>query len=63
MADFEARIKRNRAMGYFPTQEPVNPGPSLAQFVRIVDGMGERAKQRGTIALSVRRRKLGEPML
>ncbi len=39
------------------TNESHNPGPSLAQFVESVAGMGERARKNGTIALSVRTRK------
>ncbi|MFT5849462.1 MAG: hypothetical protein ACI9H6_000270 [Patiriisocius sp.] len=39
------------------TQEIHAPGPSLAQFVEGVAGMGERARQNGTMARMVRNRK------
>jgi len=36
--------------------EPKNGGPRLAHFVRVVNGMGKRAQDRGTIARTVRQR-------
>jgi|GEM_PF-2723921 len=60
---FEEKYQTNlRALRENPvrTSEPHNPGPSLSQFVEAIAGMGERARQNGTIARLVRTRKKQE---
>jgi len=56
--DFEKRVERNRAGGRNPTAEPTaGPGVRPAEFVKIIAGMGERARSQGTIAQSIKDRK------
>lgn len=40
-----------------PSGEPINPGPSLSQFVEIVAGMGGRAAIHGTVIRRLRQDK------
>lgn len=55
---YEYYLRKLKDQKHDPTLEPVNgPGISIADFVDVVAGMGERAAQRGTFALTVRNRK------
>ncbi len=61
MADeFEKRYRKNlKRLKERPvrTSEPHNPGPSFAQFVEIVAGMGDRAQIHGTVIRRLRKEK------